>query len=70
MSAHAHAQAHAPAQSARPSAPAARAPAVAQDDHRDVLRLDLRDVPYNSPGLHIESMQPSWFSRFLGLFIR
>lgn len=67
MSAHAHA--HAPTQPARPAA-AARTPTLAQDDHRDVMRLDLRDVPYQSPGLHIEAMQPSLFSRFLGLFIR
>lgn len=58
------------AQSARPSAPAARASAPALDAHSDEFRLDLRDVPYMSPGLHVEALQPSLFSRFVGMFIR
>lgn len=61
---------HASAQSARPAAPAARATAPALDADTDLLRLDLRDVPYMSPGLHVEALQPSLLSRFIGLFIR
>ena len=63
--------AHAPKPPARPAnAAAVRQPTFDQDTHTDLLRLDLRDVPYISPGLHVEALQPSLFSRFVGLFIR
>ena len=58
------------AQSARPSAVAARATAPALDADTDLLRLDLHDVPYMSPGLHVEALQPSLLSRFIGMFMR
>ena len=61
---------HASAQTVRATAPAARAAAPAFDADSEVLRLDLRDVPYLSPGLHVEALQPSLLSRFIGLFIR
>jgi hypothetical protein len=64
MSSHAHAQ------SPRHSPPAAHRSAPALDEHSDVLRLDLRDVPYMSPGLHVEALQPSLFSRFIGMFVK
>ena len=59
------------------TAHATRSPATAprtskglDETYTDLLRLDLRDVPYISPGLHVEAMRPSLFSRFIGLFIR
>lgn len=58
-------QATAPAQ-----ATAAPARARGFDEHTDVLRLDLSDIPYMSPGLHIEALQPSILSRLVGLFSR
>ncbi|MET0656616.1 MAG: hypothetical protein ABW110_00460 [Steroidobacteraceae bacterium] len=61
---------HASAHAARPAAPAARTTAPVLDADTDLLRLDLRDVPYMSPGLHVEALQPSLLSRFIGLFIR
>jgi hypothetical protein len=65
MSTHAHKPPARPA-----TAAAARSPSFDEDTHTDLLRLDLRDVPYISPGLHVEALQPSFFSRLLGLFIR
>lgn len=71
MSAPAHAQTtrptRAPAPAAQPKAP--MRPAL-DSDHSDLLRLDLSDVPYHSPGLHVEALQPSLLSRFVGLFVR
>lgn len=61
---------HATAPAARPPAPTARVSASGHDAHGDLMRLDLRDVPYMSPGLHVEALRPSLFSRFIGLFIR
>lgn len=56
------------------SAPAAQAAAPVRargfDEHTDVLRLDLSDIPYMSPGLHVEALQPSILSRIVGLFSR
>jgi hypothetical protein len=53
-----------------PSQPRPQARAQAFDDHSDVLRLDLSDVPYMSPGLHVEALQPTWLSRIAGLFLK
>lgn len=60
----------APAAPARAANASAARPASIENTHSDLLRLDLRDVPYRSPGLHVEALQPSLLSRFIGLFIR
>ena len=58
------------AHAARSPATAPRATKALDETHSDLLRLDLRDVPYMSPGLNVEALRPSLFSRFIGLFIR
>lgn len=60
------------AQASAPAAQAAAAPARARgfDEYTDVLRLDLSDIPYMSPGLHVEALRPSFLSRVIGLFSR
>jgi hypothetical protein len=55
---------------ARPTSKAVPVDFFDADHPEDLLRIDLRDVPYISPGLHVEALQPSWFSRFMGLFLR
>lgn len=57
------------AQATRAPAAAARARPL-DETHTDLLRLDLRDVPYMSQGLHVEALRPSLFSRLMGFFIR
>lgn len=55
---------------ARTSAAAPHAQRTLDETHTEVLRLDLRDIPYMSQGLHIEGLKPSLLSRFVGLFVR
>jgi hypothetical protein len=57
------------AHAARPAAAAPRARRF-DETHTDLLRLDLRDVPYTPQGLDVDALKPSLFSRFIGIFVR
>ena len=62
----------APAKSAAPMR-AAPAPAFDDDDDGDEIRINLADIPRMSlavdSSMHVEGLQPTLLSRFVGLFM-